>query len=145
MGHPEISQRRLGLQVAAARAFPPDFWIVRPVQHLRQFELDFAQAVGAQFQSSLVQRGVVALLGETGVQVAKVGNFLAEAGEMFCDVRHLFDHTLYLRNRPVYSCAVRSLRSASLILAPVWCIPGLPASNRIRPPNDRWWCPASSC
>ena len=86
--------------MAAARAFPPDFWIVRPVQHLRQFELDLAQAVGAQFQSSLVQRGVVALLVETGVQVAKVGNFLAEAGEMFCNVRNLLDHTLYLPNRP---------------------------------------------
>jgi hypothetical protein len=120
-GAPGNFRAALRLQVAASRPFPPDFWIVGTVQHLRQFELDFAQAVGAQFQSSLVQRRVVALLGETGVQVAKVGNFLAEAGEMFCDVRHLFDHTPYLRNRPViFLCWTAIFRLSILILAPVW-------------------------
>jgi hypothetical protein len=62
---------------------------------------DLAKTGGAQLESRLIESIVPALFGETGVQVAQISDFLAKAGEVFRDIGHLFDHTLYFFNRPL--------------------------------------------
>src|SRR6202035_2930291 len=59
---------------------------------------DLSKTGGAQLESRLIESIVPALFGETGVQVAQISDFLAKAGEVFRDVGHLFDHTLYFSN-----------------------------------------------
>jgi hypothetical protein len=81
-----------------ARSFPPNLGIVRTVQHAREFLFDLAKTGGAQLESRLIESIVPALFGETGVQVAQISDFLAKAGEVFRDVGHPFDHTLYFSN-----------------------------------------------
>jgi hypothetical protein len=92
----------LGL-LPSSGSLPPDLGIVGTIQHVRQLLFDFAQAVGAQLESCLIQRIVPALFGETGVQVTQIGNFLTKAGEVFRDIGHRFDHTLYILLPPLNS------------------------------------------
>lgn len=72
-----------------AKIFPPHLGIVGTVEHLRQFLLDLAQSVGSQLKGRLVNRRMLALFRETRIHVPQIGDFLAEAGEVFRDIRHL--------------------------------------------------------
>lgn len=80
-------------------SLPPNLGIIRTIEHVRQFLLNLAQPVGAQFEGGLIERIVAAFFGETGVEIAQIRNFLTKAGEVFRDIGHLLDHTLYLPNR----------------------------------------------
>lgn len=91
-------ERELRLLLSSG-SFPPDFGIVGAIEHVRQFLFDLAQSVGAQLESGLIEGIVPSLFRETGVQVAQISDFLAKAGEVFRDIGHLFDHTLYFPNR----------------------------------------------
>jgi len=75
------------------KILPPNLGIVGTVEHLRQFLLDLPQAIGAQFESRLVNRRVLALFRKTGIHLPQIGDFLAKAGEVFRDIRHQLDDT----------------------------------------------------
>lgn len=68
-------------------------------QHLRQFLLDLAQPVRAQFQSRLIKFVASRFFRKVGVELAKIRDFLAKAAEVFRDVGHHLHHTLYSPNR----------------------------------------------
>ena len=105
--------------------FPPDGGIVGTVEHLRQFLLDLAQAVGAQLERGLIDRIVPTFFRESGIQVAQIGNFLAKAGEMFRNIWHLLDHTPNLVN-------VGGIRRTLLVLVSSAGASG-PRDGRMRP------------
>ena len=62
---------------------------------------------------------MLALAGITSIHISQICDFLAKAGEVFRDISHLLDHTLYLRGavfRGVTNghadCAIRTSGSA---------------------------------
>ena len=80
------------------------------IHHFGQFLLDLAQAVSPQLKRSLIERGVGALAGDAArIHVPQINDFLAEAGEMFRDIRHLLNHTPYLQIRPFFYPQIRRL------------------------------------
>ena len=80
---------RLSGASTTAKPLPPDCGIVGTVENLRQLLLDFQQASGAHFQGGPVYRAVRALLRIASIEVPQICDFVAQAGEMFRDIRHI--------------------------------------------------------
>src|SRR3954468_5422496 len=87
--------KRLGDRRRLAKFFPPDFGIGRTLQHGRQFLFYLPQTIGAGFECRLVKRSMLALIGISSVHVSEICDFLAEVREVFSDISHLLNHTLY--------------------------------------------------
>jgi hypothetical protein len=62
--------------IPPAAFFPPDGWIFRPIQHLRQFFLDLCQAVGTHLHCRLVDLAVRPLAHKPGIHVPQIRDFL---------------------------------------------------------------------
>ena len=84
------------------KILPPNLGIVRTVKHLRQFLLDLPQAIGSQLEGGLVDWRMLALFRKTSIHLPQIGDFLAKAGEVFRDIRHLLDDTPLLAPPSLY-------------------------------------------